>query len=306
MDDEAGVEVWRGGVNTWECDRMGHLNVRFYVAHSLEGLAGLAARLGLPHAFAPHAGATLVVREQHIRFLREARPGDHLTLYAGVVEMGETDARLLLVMRHEGGLPAAAFQMRVEHVTADEGRPFPWPSQARRRAEDIQVQVPVFAAARGVAAVAAEASAASAERAEALGLRRLRLGLIQPQDCDAFGRMRLDGFMGRISDGVSQLLGPSRTGPAGEPLGDAALEYHLVHLGWPRVGDRVEVRSAFTRHDDRFRWIVHWLLDAETGRPLAAAESMIGVLDLQARKLARLTPDMKAAIEAATAEGLTL
>ena len=28
-----GLEVWRGGVNTWECDEMGHLNVRFYVAH---------------------------------------------------------------------------------------------------------------------------------------------------------------------------------------------------------------------------------------------------------------------------------
>ena len=29
----AEVEVWRGGVASWECDQMGHLNVGFYVAN---------------------------------------------------------------------------------------------------------------------------------------------------------------------------------------------------------------------------------------------------------------------------------
>ena len=53
--ENPGLEVWRGGVNTWECDRMGHLNVRFHVAHAAEGLVGLAAGLGLPRAFAPAA-----------------------------------------------------------------------------------------------------------------------------------------------------------------------------------------------------------------------------------------------------------
>ena len=43
-----GVEVWRGSVATWECDAMGHLNVGFYVAKSMEGLVGLAAELGMP------------------------------------------------------------------------------------------------------------------------------------------------------------------------------------------------------------------------------------------------------------------
>ena len=44
----AEVEVWRGGVASWECDQMGHLNVGFYVAKSMQGLAGLAAELGMP------------------------------------------------------------------------------------------------------------------------------------------------------------------------------------------------------------------------------------------------------------------
>ena len=33
------IEVYRGSINTWECDEMGHMNVRFYVAKMMEGLA---------------------------------------------------------------------------------------------------------------------------------------------------------------------------------------------------------------------------------------------------------------------------
>jgi hypothetical protein len=31
-----GVEVWRGGVNTWETDENAHMNVRFYITRALE------------------------------------------------------------------------------------------------------------------------------------------------------------------------------------------------------------------------------------------------------------------------------
>ena len=51
----------------------------------------------------------------------------------GVVAMGEADARLLLLMRHQDGELAATFQTVVDHVTAREGRPFPWPGRIRAR-----------------------------------------------------------------------------------------------------------------------------------------------------------------------------
>ena len=90
--DGEGLEVWRGGVNPWQCDQMGHLNVRFYVAHAVEALAGLAAALGMTRAYSPHATSTLVVREHHIRFLKEARVGDPLHMTVGVLDFGDTGA----------------------------------------------------------------------------------------------------------------------------------------------------------------------------------------------------------------------
>jgi hypothetical protein len=52
-----GVEIWSGGVNTWECDEMGHLNVRFWGAKGLEALAGLARLMGMPSAFHTQSGS---------------------------------------------------------------------------------------------------------------------------------------------------------------------------------------------------------------------------------------------------------
>ena len=93
-DTSAGVEVWRGGVNTWECDEMGHMNVRFYVARMMEGLAELAHVAGLEHAFRPNAPSTLAPRDQHIRFIKEAHAGKPWTMTACVLEVMTTSRSL--------------------------------------------------------------------------------------------------------------------------------------------------------------------------------------------------------------------
>lgn len=301
------VEVWRGSVAMWECDAMGHLNVGFYVVKAMEGLAGLAAELGMPRAFAPDAGATLMVREQHIRFLREARPNAPLVMTGGVVGIGETDARLLLLLYHRSGELAASFQTLVTHVTAREGRPFPWPARVLARAEALRVEVPPQAAARslGLQPVNSQASLA---RADALGLGRTALGAIRAEDCDVFGRMRTEQMMARISEAIPHFFKGGRPGSEGlgARAGGAALEYRLIHLDWPRAGDRVELRSGASGGDARFRKVTHWLLDPDSGRPWGVAEAITASFDLESRKIITLSDKALAEAEAEVIDGLTL
>jgi acyl-CoA thioester hydrolase len=300
------VEVWRGGVATWECDTMGHLNVGFYVAKSMEALAGFAAELGMPQAFAPRAQSTLIVREQHIRFLREARPGAPLTITAGVVEMGEVEARLLLLMHHASGELAASFQTVVAHATARDGTPFPWPGRLRARAEALAVEVPPQAAARSIGLDPVE-TRASLARADELGLKRTGLGVVRSGDCDVFGRMRPELMMARISDAIPHFFDGERPGGSeAARVGGAALEYRLAHFAWPRAGDRVELRSGSAGGDARFRKLVHWLLDPATGRPWGAAEAIAVSFDLETRKIIALSDEALAAVNAEAIEGLTL
>ncbi len=307
-----GVEIWRGGVNTWDCDEMGHMNVRHYVVRAQEGLIGLAAELGLPGAFSPHANATLLVKEHHIRFLREAHAGAPLTMLGGVIEMGETEARLLQLLIHPAtGELAATFQTTVVHATPREGQPFPWPRIARERAEALMVEVPEKARARSLG-LTPFTPTASLARADALRLSRIGLGGLLPTDCDVYGRMRAEQFIGRVSDGIGAFIHPFRdlvvehAEHKPQRMGGAVLEYRIAYLAWPRIGDRIDIRSGLVGTDARTMRVVHWMLDPTTGEPWGTSEAVAITFDLDARKVVPVSDAARAALAQHEVAGLGL
>ncbi|HZK98643.1 MAG TPA: thioesterase family protein [Caulobacteraceae bacterium] len=313
MNDQIGVEVWRGGVNIWECDEMGHMNVRFYVARAMEGLVGLAGALGLEDGFRPNAQATLLPRDQHIRFLREVRPRAALHMTAGVVEIGEDEARVLQLLIHsDSGEIAAAFQTVVAHVTAAEARAFPWSERTRALASSLTVAIPPAASPRSLTVDRIDSTVASVAEADRLGLIRLAAGAIGVQDCDVFGRMRPELFIGRVSDGIPRLAsvfrGDAVAGAAEQParLGGAVLEHRLLHWAWPRAGDRFEIRSGLAGVDARTQRMAHWMLDPATGGAWGTSQAVAIALDLDARKIVPIGPEAQARIAARITPGLTL
>ncbi len=289
MTDLPGREIWRGGVTPWQCDEMGHMNVRFYLAIASEGLAGLAAMLGMPHAFTAGASSTLLVREHHVRFLKEARPGAGLIMTGGLLDIGDTDATLLQLLFHVTGEPAAAITVKVEHVTPRDLRPFPWTRATRERIEAMRIEAPAFAGPRSISTAPVE-TMASLEQAKALGLPVVAGGALMPADCDVFGRMLPEHLLGRIYASVGHMIRPSHEALlAAQPefegrLGGAAVEFRAVYHAWPRAGDRVELRSAHREVTAKARRVVHWLLDPTSGRPWASGEVVSLFLDLKARK----------------------
>ncbi|MCK5908762.1 MAG: thioesterase family protein [Caulobacter sp.] len=307
-----GVEIWRGGVNTWDCDEMGHMNVRHYVVRAQEGLIGLAAELGMPQAFSPHANATLLVKEHHIRFLREAHAGAPLTMLGGVIEMGETEARLLQLLIHPAsGELAATFQTTVVHATPREGQPFSWPKIARERAQALMVEVPEKARARSLD-LSPFAPTASLARADALKLSRIGLGGLLPSDCDVYGRMRAEQFIGRVSDGIGAFIHPFRdlvvehAEHKPKRMGGAVLEYRIAYLAWPRIGDRIDIRSGLVGTDARTMRVVHWMLDPATGEPWGTSEAVAITFDLDARKVTPVSDAARAALAKHEIAGLAL
>jgi acyl-CoA thioester hydrolase len=302
-----GLEVWRGSVNTWECDQMGHMNVRFYVARAVEGLAGVAAALGLAGAFRTDAQATLLLRDHHIRFLREARAGAPLIMRAGIVDFGESEARILQLLIHAGsGELAASFQTVVEHVTSREGRAFNWSPAVRARATELAMEIPERAEARSLT-LAQPSGRASLDEAERLNLVPIASGAFTAQDCDVFGRVNAEHIIGRVADGVPT-LGASLAGGGARPegLGGAVLEYRLAYADWPRAGDRYEVRSGLIGFDDRAQHLAHWVLDPATGAPWATSEAVAISLDLAARKIVSLTDEAKVRLTGRVTPGLSL
>jgi acyl-CoA thioester hydrolase len=291
-----GKEIWRGGVTPWQCDEMGHMNVQFYLAIASQGLAGLAAMLGMPHAFTAGASSTLLVREHHVRFLKEARPGAGLVMTGGLLDIGETEATLLQLLFHVTGEPAAAITAKVEHVTPRDLRPFPWTRATRERVETMRIQAPAFAGPRSIGVQPVE-TMASLEQAKALGLPVVAGGAVMPADCDVFGRMLPEQLLYRIYASVGHMIRPSHEALLqAQPefqgrLGGAAVEFRAVYHAWPRAGDRVELRSAHRELTPKARRVVHWLLDPTSGRPWASGEVVSLFLDLKERRSLTLSAD---------------
>jgi acyl-CoA thioester hydrolase len=308
----APVEVWRGCANAWECDHIGHLNTRFYVVRVEQALAGLARWLELD-VNDSSAAHRLFVKAQHMRFLHEARAGAALHATAQVLSWGRDDAVVLFVLHHSNsGKIAATFRLSIAHVERASGRPEPWPEHATRAAGALMCEAPSEAKPRGLSLDDIEVTA-SLDRARQLGMRTTGVGTIMPDACDPDGTWRLSSFMGRVADSIPHLRNGewrdvlARTMPGG-PLrvGSALIEFHTVHMRWPRIGDGCEVRSALAGCTERVTHSSHWLLDPETGSPWAAVRTVGIALDLDARRSIALTAEAQAAYRAASVPGLAL
>lgn len=80
-------ETYRGAVYPWECDHMGHMNVRFYQARFDEATWQLFGMLGLTPEYLRREGRGMAAVEQHTRYLREALPGDLVGMRSRVLEI---------------------------------------------------------------------------------------------------------------------------------------------------------------------------------------------------------------------------
>jgi acyl-CoA thioester hydrolase len=287
---------------------MGHMNVRFYVARAIEGLAGFAAELGLSAAFSRRAASTFLVKDQHIRFLREAAAPAALHMTAGVLEVTDTEVRVLQLLVHSmSGELAAAFQTVVAHVTVNERRPFPWSARSRDVLEALRVEVPPRAQPRSLS-LTEGAGDGSIETANSLGLIRIANGTVGFQDCDVFGRMRPEVFVGRVSDGVpalrSQLYADAADEAGDKRIGGAVLEYRIAYLRWPEAGSRLDVRSGLADVDDTTQRLVHWILDPATGRPWGSVTAVVADFDLDARTIVPLSAQRRSRLEGQVVPGL--
>lgn len=306
------IPLWRGIPNTWDCDEMGHMNVRVYVEKAMEGLGTLAGALHMPHAFHANALSTLIPSEHHIRYIREAHPGQPLTMTGCVLEWDETSALIYQDMRHSDGRPAAAFRTRVQHVATSTGKPFPWSTQSRVQLEALTDNAPDDTRPRGLDPDKAPISSSAATLAHVAktGAPEIGRGLVLPKECDIFGRFWAPWFMGRISDSVPTLLTDWRAKVAasqtGAKMGGAVLEYRLIYRKWPRAGDRFVIHTSLADVAEKTHTLSHWVMNPDTGDAYITSEAVAVTFDLETRKVIPTPPEQIAELEKLAPKGLKL
>jgi acyl-CoA thioester hydrolase len=125
----------RGTVYPWECDHMGHMNVRWYAAKFDEACWQLLASLALTRTRFERDGSGMAALEQRIEYKRELHAGDVVTVRSTVVEVKDKIIR----MRHEmtndvTGELAATTEIVAVHIERTIRRGRSLPADARERA----------------------------------------------------------------------------------------------------------------------------------------------------------------------------
>ena len=299
-------ELWRGNANAWECDELGHLNVRAYIAKAMQAAGALADDIGMPRAFQPVAAATLIPTRIHVRYLAEVRPGAPLMIEGGVSEARETGLQAVFMMRDPfRDSLAATLIVDFDHASPDEGRAFAWSPRLREAIEALCVEMPDKAQARGVDSAPPDGHT-SLDRARELGLTRIGLGRIGPEDIDLFGRMRAELSMGKISDSAVHMadIFPEELNEAGPPLAGAVLEARIAIARLPRAGEGYQVHSGLIDANETVRRVGHLVFDTARGAPLWSVQAVVCLMDLDARTLARTDPATVERLNARAVRGL--
>ena len=307
------MDVYRGNTNTWECDENGHLNVRHYTSKVNEGIAVFMHRLGLGQDVLTSMNVRLSVKDQHIRYLREFHPGAAILGRAGMLAATETEMRIYCeLVNFHSDAPSATYNSVIKLVDLDTGEPVNLPPEFVKAANDRLVDLPKHAQPRsidiGVPSVAADHAPTLAE-SDDMDMTEIGIGQVGMRDCDEYGFMRNEMYMGRISDAVvhfSKRMRPVDTGKSRKvtKYGGAVLEYRLCYHEDVMLGDLVVVRSALKHVGDKANTLAHWVFNETTGNLACSTEAVAITLDLKERKVVSIPEDRRAHLETLVVKGV--
>jgi len=284
--------TWAGECSAWECDELGHMNMRHYVHKTDEARRGLIIRLGLTTAFHSGVASTVRCRDLHIKYQGEARPGNPLRIDSAVIELGESTARLCHIMTHRDGRIAATIVESVEHVYLPEDKVFPWPKRVRDAAPDFTAELPVPAKARNVESTK-PFTGMNLSALEKAGAKVIGTGVFGASELDLTNRVTMGSFFGRTTSSIAWFreCWPEFEDPSYQAGGMSAalLEMRAVIHRYPGQGDAYAYLPAMTSANSYTRQFVHNIVDPVSGDSWVSMQASGCKFDLNTRKLVKAT-----------------
>lgn len=305
------VHTWSGEASQWECDDLGHLNMRHYLYKIAQARQMLGLLLGLTSSFKKDAHSTFRVREFHIRYLGEARPGAPLRVQSAITDLRKTDMDMVHIMYHFDGRPACSVSERVDHISTRTQDSFPWPSRVREAAQPYIIPMPEIAKSKGIDLTAAP-SLMSEQDAITGGMQVIGKGVFRPDETDIWGRVPPQALLGRVTETVGQFttawpeMFESESLSGNRPINGAILEGRMILGSPPEAGDGYTFYSGIKDAGPNVRALVHKLYNVVSGDLIASMQGVGCLMDLEARKHVKTPQDTIDRLNVAAVPGLAV
>ncbi len=296
------IETYRGYVNTWECDDVGHMNVQFYLSKLDNALEQLRHSLGHGPARAAQSGIALRPQWDHVHFLREVHVSTTLAIQCGVLEADDQGITVYSELQDcVSNSVSAAMTTRLDAVSRQDWSTAPLPATVQTAAQGLRVALPDYAAPKSVSDTRA-LEGLSLDIVRARGFFPIHHGVIHPADCNAHGWMLQGRYTARISDGAAHIwnaAGMDRQYLAERGYGVAVVESRQHYIRPVAAGTLVSIYSGVRGVSKRTASFAHMIFDTESGEPLARSEVTALLLDMSARRAGEFQPQERDRLEAA-------
>lgn len=302
------LHTYAGEAVNWECDELGHLNMRHYMTKVHQARQFFFIQLGLPHSFRADADSTVRVKEFTIRYLKESRPGVGLRIHTGLLSLAGSQAELVHLITHSDGSISAAVTETVDHIYLRTGAVFDWPRRVIEAAKRWSVDCPAAALPRGLPPKDDAPLAPSRSDLISGGATNIGLGVFQPSELDGFSAVTAQSFLGRVTESVGNFnaLWPEihEAHENGIALNGALLELRCHIHNHPTAGEAVELYSAVQGANAYTRQAAHHLVDPLSGESWVSMTASACLFDLEARKLVKTSAEQVKALNALVIETL--
>ena len=131
-------ESARGTVHAWQCDHMGHANLRAYGEFFEQALWHVFHRIGITPSVLRGDSIRMAGVQQNIHYRRELLPGDLIVVRSGLAEFKERSLKMRHEMQHvESGEVCATCELTAVCIDAQTRKPRTFPAEIAAKAKEI-------------------------------------------------------------------------------------------------------------------------------------------------------------------------
>lgn len=132
------METFRGVVNQWEADHMGHMNVQFYAAKFDAAIWQLFGALGMTPEWLRDNSRGMAAVSQTTDYSAELLAGDLVEVHSRVLEITERSIRFQHQMINSAtGVTAATTELVGVHIDLQDRTSTPFPDLVGQRAAGL-------------------------------------------------------------------------------------------------------------------------------------------------------------------------
>jgi acyl-CoA thioester hydrolase len=131
-------ETARGTVHAWQCDHMGHANLRAYGEFFEQALWHVFHRIGITPSMLRGEAIRMAGVQQSISYRKELLPGDLILVKSQLIEMRERSLKMRHEMQHvETGEVCATCELTAVCIDARTRKPCQFPPEISAKAQEI-------------------------------------------------------------------------------------------------------------------------------------------------------------------------